>query len=209
MILGVAQINKEGKIIAVGKGETTIRVTDERNLVYEECKVIVEANPTGIELNQDNICLDIIENGEKRLIASVTPNDKDTDSTVYWSSNNEKVATVDEKGNVKAISNGNCIIYAKTSNNKVAQCTVTVNTSPDSISIEQDPLILDINGTNTEMLKTKILPDTTNVNHKVTWESTNEAIASVDNTGMVTAKKIGECQIQAITENGKNVALMF
>lgn len=158
-------------------------------------------------MNQESISLDITENDEERLIASVTPNNKDTDSTVYWSSSDEKVATVDEEGNVKAIANGNCIIYARTSNNKVTQCIVTVNTSPDYISIEQDSLVLDINGTNTETLKTKILPETTNVNHKVTWKSTNEAIATVDNTGMVTAKKIGECQVQAITENGKQCSI--
>lgn len=207
MILGVVQINQDGTIIAVGKGEAIIRVADERNLVSEECRVIVEANPTNIALNQESICLDMTEYNEERLIASVTPNNKDTDSIVYWNSSDEKVATVDEEGNVKAIANGNCIIYAKTSNNKVTQCIVTVNTSPDYISIEQDSLVLDINGTNTETLKTKILPETTNVNHKVTWKSTNEAIVTVDNTGMVTAKKIGECQVQAITENGKQCSI--
>lgn len=203
----VVKISQEGNIVAVGKGEALIKVSDERNLVSEECRVIVEANPTSIALNQESICLDMTEHDEERLIASVTPNNKDTDSTVYWSSSDEKIATVDEEGNVKAIANGNCIIYAKTSNNKVAQCMVTVNTSPDSIRFEKNSLILDMNGNKTETLKTKILPETTNINHKVTWKSTNEAVATVDNTGMVTAKKIGECQVQAITENGKQCSI--
>ena len=53
-------------------------------------------------------------------------------------------------------------------------------------------------------LNVKIFPDPTS--SKITWESSNEAVASVDSTGSVTAKEHGSVTITAKTDNGLSAA---
>lgn len=53
-------------------------------------------------------------------------------------------------------------------------------------------------------LNAKIFPDPTS--SKIIWESSNEAVATVDNTGLVTAKEHGSVTITAKTDNGLSAA---
>lgn len=63
--------------------------------------------------------------GERfRLIATINPSNA-TNKTLKWSSSNESVATVDENGEVIAVSEGTAIITVK-SGNITAICTITV-----------------------------------------------------------------------------------
>ena len=59
------------------------------------------------------------------LTAKVEP--KDSTDKVVWSSSNEKVATVDQKGNVKAVGEGTAVITAQ-AGKFAAECKVTVHT---------------------------------------------------------------------------------
>ncbi len=43
-----------------------------------------------------------------------------------WTSSNENVITVDEKGNIKALKEGNAVITVRSSNGKIATCQVQV-----------------------------------------------------------------------------------
>lgn len=53
-------------------------------------------------------------------------------------------------------------------------------------------------------LNAKIFPDPTS--SKIIWESSNETVASVDSTGLVTAKEHGSVTITAKTDNGLSAA---
>ena len=53
-------------------------------------------------------------------------------------------------------------------------------------------------------LNAKIFPDPTS--SKIIWESSNETVASVDSTGLVTAKEHGSVMITAKTDNGLSAA---
>lgn len=67
----------------------------------------------------------LVEGEKETLKVTITPDDA-TDKTITWSSNNEKVATVSQKGVVTAIKEGTATIIAKSSNDKEANCVVTV-----------------------------------------------------------------------------------
>lgn len=81
---------------------------------------------TGVTLNTAS--LTFTRAGESRqLIASVVPSTAEN-KNVKWISSNADIATVDDKGNVKAVSNGTCTVTAVTEdNNLMAVCKVTVN----------------------------------------------------------------------------------
>ena len=88
---------------------------------------------TGIQISQTT--LDMLR-GESAVLTAIVQPWNATDRTVTWSSADETVATVDEKGLVTGIARGTTQIIA-TSNldpNFTAVCTVTVSTVPVTVN---------------------------------------------------------------------------
>lgn len=157
---------------------------------------------TGISLNKDNI---EINSGEiETLNAILTPSNA-TNNNVIWSSNNPLVATVNANGEVTAINEGTTTINATTEDgNKTAQCVVIVKPIyAESISMNKSTLFLNIE--TTEVLTATIHPSNA-TNKNITWKSSNESIASVDNTGKITAIGEGTAIITATSEDGNKTA---
>lgn len=67
---------------------------------------------------------------------------------------------------------------------------------PTSISLDETSSRIRVGSSKT--LKCTILPE--NANKSVTWHSSDSNIASVDETGLVTAKSIGKCQISVTSK---------
>ena len=127
---GVATVNENGKVTAVGLGTTTITVTTTDGDFKDICTVTVTEPPTvsvtSVTLDKTSLALDV--GGSDTLTATVEP-DNATTKTVTWSTSNENVATVDQNGNVKAVGAGTATITAVASDGsgKTATCEVTVN----------------------------------------------------------------------------------
>lgn len=137
------------------------------------------------------------------LNATVFPSDA-TDKSVEWSSDKEDVATVDQNGKVTAKANGKAIITVTTKDqNKTASCEVEVKQYVTSMTLSKTSLSLVI-GEEETISVTSILPD--NANDKTyTWSSSDNAIATVDNSGKVTAKAKGNTVIKATANDGSGV----
>lgn len=87
---------------------------------------------TGISLSDTSISM--YKDETKTLTATIIPSNA-SNKTVYWSSNNESVASV-TNGVVRANSVGSAVITAKTADgNKTAICSVTVSDAPAISSI--------------------------------------------------------------------------
>ena len=127
---GVATVNENGKVTAVGLGTTTITVTTADGGHTATCEVTVtppaKTPVTSVTLDKTSLTLDV--GGSDTLAATVKPDDA-TNKAVKWSSSNENVATVDQNGNVKAVGAGTATITAAASDGsgKTATCEVTVN----------------------------------------------------------------------------------
>ena len=117
--------------------------------------------------------------------------------TVEWSSSDEAIVTVDAEGNVTAVEAGEAYITAivKDKDGLTATTLVRVAVTPTGVEAPET-LELVTNGENTKNLDAKIVPeDATGV--KLAYESSDEAVATVDKNGMVTAVADGECVIIA------------
>ena len=138
------------------------------------------------------------------LNATVLPSDA-TDNSVEWSSDKEDVATVDQNGNVKAIGNGKAVITVTTKDQgKTATCTITVAQWVTRILLSKTSLSLLV-GTEETISVTSILPY--NANDKTyTWSSSDNAIATVDNTGKISAKTNGNAVIRATANDGSEIS---
>lgn len=114
--------------------------------------------------------------------------------TVTWTSSDESVATVDETGTVTAVAAGEANVTASVKNADIAASThIKVVVTPTGVAAPES-IDLVTNGENTKDLDAKLVPaDATDV--KLAYESSDESVATVDETGKVTAVANGECTI--------------
>ena len=175
-----------GKITAHKSGKATI--TAKSGTCSAECEVTVSVNTESITLDKTTLSLSVGETAQ--LTATVKPDDA-TDKTVTWSSSDESVAKVDN-GKVAALKSGKATITAKCGD-KTAECAVTVTVPVSSITLDKSTLSLVIGESAT--LTAVVKPDDA-TDQNVTWTSSDESVAKVDN-GKVTAIKSGKATVTA------------
>ena len=117
--------------------------------------------------------------------------------TVEWSSSDETIVTVDAEGSVTAVEAGEAYVTATVKDKDGLTATTLVRVAVTPTGVEApETLELVTNGENAKNLEAKIVPeDATGV--KLAYESSDEAVATVDENGMVTAVADGECVITA------------
>ena len=117
--------------------------------------------------------------------------------TVEWSSSDESIVTVDAEGNVTAVDAGEAYVTATVKDKDGLTATTLVRVAVTPTGVEApETLELVTNGENAKNLDAKIIPeDATGV--KLAYESSDEAVATVDENGMVIAVADGECVITA------------
>ena len=95
------------KLVAVSDGSTKITATS--GIVKTSAKVTVTTKVEQITLNKTEGVLTV--GNSVTVTATVTP-DNATNTTINWTSSDEKVATVDSNGKVTAVAAGNATITA-------------------------------------------------------------------------------------------------
>ena len=159
---------------------------------------------TNIRLNTS--ALTIHSSGSDRtakLTATISPSDA-TNKNVKWSSSDKSVATVSSTGVVTGIAKGQATITATSADNanKKASCVVTVQQYVDRINVtaaNSAPLRL-----GTTQVSATVLPDNAN-NKNYTWSSNNTNVATVNASGVVTARNVGTAVITATAQDGSGV----
>lgn len=171
--------------------------------------------PTPVVVKADKITLDKGElvlwatNQTESIKATVTPENAE-DKDVVWESLDNSIVTVDQKGNVTAVTDGTTFVKCSLkSNPKVfASCEVTVQvpepSKPATIkatSITVEPKVLNLNTNDyfVDYLEYKILPENSDETD-VVWESDNPKVAMVSEDGQVTANGVGTTTVRCYIE---------
>ena len=184
----VARVTPQGLVTAVAAGTCTITAT--AGGFSATCEVTVKVPVSSVSLDKTTLSLLIGESS--RLTATVLPENA-TDKTVTWSSSDEFVAAVNQDGTVIAVAAGTCTITA-TAGGKTATCDVTILTPVSSITIEPTSCQVFIDSTIT--LVATVLPADAS-DKTVTWSSSNESVATVSQSGVVSTHALGSCTITA------------
>jgi len=202
----IATVDANGKVTAVAVGKATITATAASGISVECAITVVETPAGGITIDKDALGitgdnLEMHVGDVKAIKVTVTP-ETTTDKAVIYSSENPAVASVDEIGNVTALNLGTTTItiVAKSNPDVKATINVTVVATPAG-SITLNKTAATLKATETVDLVATILPEAT-TNKSVTWKSTNEAIATVDDNGKVTAVAVGKATITATAASG-------
>ena len=117
----VATVTKKGVVKALKKGTAVITVRT-ANGKKATCRITVPAAPTGVTLNKTRATLTV----GKKLTLKPKLKGAGARTTYTWKSSNKKIATVSNKGVVKALKKGTVVITVRTANGKKATCKITV-----------------------------------------------------------------------------------
>lgn len=136
----------------------------------------------------------VITKGESlQLALTINPEDAQYDE-IKWVSSDENVATVDQNGLVTAVEKGEATVKVTVSN-MTAECKVTVVGIPaESITLDKEHITLVKK--ETAQLTATVLPEDAD-DKTVTWASSDNNIATVDDNGLVTAVAAGETKVTA------------
>lgn len=198
----VATVNKDGVVTGVKNGTTVITVVTENKKVTS-ASVTVQTSPVSISISPSSATIDLsAENKSVQLKATISPNTTNIKDKITWTSTNNNIATVDSNGLVRGYANGTVTITATTANGKSTKATITVQTSPTSITLSTNKIVLEKYTNKNYQLKAIVRPTNANVYTNVSWTSSNNGIVTVNGNGYVTAIGTGTATITATTGNG-------
>ena len=207
-VTSLTAIKGDGAKHSIGAGADgscgTVTIFDKVGAISDD-SFIFPFVVTGVSLSQTEATLAVGET--LTLTATVIPEYAANfgASNVTWSSSDEAVATVNESGVVTAKGPGEATITVTTVDGKnTAPCTVTVYIPVTGVTLSQTSAKLQFGETLT--LTATVAPDNA-ANKSVTWSSSNQDVATVDENGVVTAKTTaGTATIIVTTADGKKTA---
>lgn len=187
----VASVDASGKVTATGGGSAVISA--KAGDITATCDVTVTVPVEGVEIDPSSITLEVEENAV--LVAKVLPEDA-TDKSVSWSSSSSSVVKVDKDGNLSALKIGTATITVKASGH-TATCAVTVKEKSIHVtSVTLNKSTASLNKGASFVLVATVMPYNA-TDKTVTWTSSDPSVASVNESGKVSALKGGKAVISA------------
>lgn len=193
----VATVDATGMVVAVSAGEADITASVTDSEMSAVCKVTVKVAAKDITV-PDNLDVKLNDGNETTVEATVSPADA-TDVKVSYASTDEAVATVDKDGRVQVLQPGECDIVTTLTqeDKKVVEKKTHIKAyyEVEGITLGKTEGILTAG--NTVALNATVLPEEIADETTVTWTSSDEKVATVDENGKVTAIAAGEAIITA------------
>ena len=189
------------------KGELWDKVKLENGIVgYVFQNYVKELPQTQISKINLSVSKNEINKGETiKLNVEILPEEAKNNKVVY-STNNSKVATVDQNGNILGVGSGEATITVKSAENSVSNSVkIKVYSPVTGIELDKKELILQIG--DKYKITPIIFPEDAS-NKAVKYESLNSNIASIDNDGNISALQEGIAKIRITTlDQNKQIEL--
>lgn len=198
----VADIASGG--VVTGKQDGTATIKAQYGDVTASCTVTVSTTPS-ISIAPDLASVSV--NGTMTFTATIKP-DKYNGSTITWSVGDTSIASLTgSNGEVKGLKKGTTTVTASftTADGQTysTSADLTVTDSSETVSgITLTPTAATIQIGKTLQLTATVTPAGTSA---VSWSSNNEAVATVDQNGLVTGLKAGTATITATATEDSNI----
>ncbi|MDO4813329.1 MAG: Ig-like domain-containing protein [Eubacteriales bacterium] len=211
---GIATVDKNGKVKAVGGGVCTITAKTDSGL-EADCMVKVIEYISKMSLDQTKLSVTSGSEAELELTVSPYREGVDFDIDCAISGSGISVAQVGEVADnfdgtatitYRVELGENCgtkatLTFKDAYSKKSAKCSLTITVKATSLTLNNETLSL-VSG-KTATLKATLGPKTSK--ETVVWESDDPGVAKVDQKGKVTAVAVGTCTITAKTASGDDV----
>jgi uncharacterized protein YjdB len=203
---GIAKIDADGNLIAVGEGKVTLTATATDGSGKTQTITVTIAKPvTAVRTPLTKIYLTKGTSLTLPVCADSTDaqGKPDTKAKLTYTSSNPKVATVDANGKIKVKGTGKATITITAMNGKSVKITVNAVAKAKKLkklALVKPPKSLKLG--KAAQLKLKLTPATA-TNLKMKFKVTGKAI-KVDQAGKITAVKKGKAKI-TVSAGGKNV----
>ena len=193
----VLVVDENGNMVAVSAGTAEVALSSKDGKVSTSKAIEFVVTPTGI-ITTDALTLTAGE--AATLETAVAPDDATHVSISYTSSDND-IATVSDTGEITAVAAGDATITAAVDGTVLsAACEITVLPAIESVELNYTALSLQPEGT--AQITYTVVPEEA-LADTVTYTSSDEAVATVDSDGNVTAVADGTATI-TIEVNGVN-----
>ena len=199
----IAVVDKNGKVKPLKKGNVVI--TARAGDAQAVCKITVveaEDNPDNLSLNHTSYELTV---GETVQLKVSTPSNagRKKENEIEWSSSDDKVASVDEKGLVTGVKEGSARIKAAIGDSAVA-CRIVVKADVHNKDNWKNLTLshssYELKSGNTLQLQAKATVGNSIIDvpaNELEWSSSNTSVATVDSKGNIKAVSRGNAIVSA------------
>lgn len=196
----VATVSDKGLVTPTGSGETVITVKTTDGGLKATCTVSVTVPVTGINVPAEKT----FYVGQKASLGITTVPARATNRAITYTIADPSIASINSNGEIEPYKNGMTSVTAKTVEGGFSKTMrIQVETKVTGITLDKNELKLGVG--DTKRLIASVAPAAA-TNKKVLWTSGNEAVATVSETGEITAKALGVAVITAKTADGGKVA---
>jgi uncharacterized protein YjdB len=197
----IASVDNNGVITANSAGDAIITLVTPNGIIRT---VAIKVNPiqvNSVSLNVASVTLLVQEN--QQLLVNVYPTNA-SDKSVVWSSSDANIASVDNFGKITALKVGSASIRVTAASGIFTECSVKVVAKTILVeSVTVTPKTISLNVGQSQSITATVLPvDATN--QSLIWTSNLVSVASVDQTGKITANAIGQAKVIVASSNGIN-----
>jgi uncharacterized protein YjdB len=194
-------VNSSGVVTAVSAGSAIITARSVSGSQIATCAITITVPVTSVTISP--ITNTINTDTTRQLSATVLPSNA-TNKAVNWTSANSSIATVSSTGLVRGIAPGSTTIRVQTVDRGfTATSNVTIVVGVQNVMLQTRSISL-VRGETFQAIAT-IAPSNAQ-NKTVTWSSAISSIATVSNTGLITAVRNGTGIISVFTQDGKKSA---
>ena len=198
---GVVTVDN-GLVRAINAGKTIIKVTTSKTHITKMVNVTVNSNVIEItKINVSNPEISLFVGDKEKINYTLEPTDANN-TKISFATSNKDIAGFDSAGNIVGVNEGSATITLKSSNGVTADIKVTVKQREIEVSsVKVDKKSITVTEGESKTITATVNP--TNASNKtLTWSSSDNHIATVDN-GKVTGVKEGTATIKVTSNNGK------
>lgn len=205
-----AAVSQSGRVSAANEGEVVITACIEGSEDQAaQVKITVLPNVKGLEIQQEEIT---VLTGKHEL--SYLPECKIVPENAYyqgvkWTSSDESVAVAGDDGSIFPVSAGKCTFTGISEDpacRACVTCEVTVKIGIDEIELHSAS---DLGYVGKKLkISAKIHPENAEIK-SLSWESSDESIASVDQQGNVNCLEAGNVTITCNADDGASASLQL
>ena len=195
----IVKVYSDGRIFAASPGSATITVKSKENPDISH-SIIITVKEIALEsIFFEDAETEISVGEQARLEVELSPANA-SDKSLTWHSSNPNVLTVDKKGTITAISEGEAEVTAIAESNAEISASVKITVNPEkeapaipleSIKLTAEESVGYVGGK--MKLSAKLYPN--GAEGKITWYSSDETVATVSQKGIVKFQKAGTVTI--------------